>query len=131
MVRDFCSTTFLSKRYCFFFRALPFGCGSPLGESMSITISLVAGTFDDILCWPFEGTIQIRVFRQELSGLFWLNLQKTDNETTPCFSRPLLLQPYPRCSTLFYLPSNGTFKTHKNLIKNDNVYIHINISDFP
>ena len=42
-------------------RAFPYGCGSALGKSMSITISLITGPFDDILSWPFKGTIQISV----------------------------------------------------------------------
>ena len=45
LVRDYCSTAFLSKPYgySFFIRAFPYGCGSTLGRSMYITISLIAG----------------------------------------------------------------------------------------
>ena len=66
LARDFCSTAFLSKPYGynFFIRAFPYGCGPAIGKSMSITISLIAGPFDDILTWPFRGTIQISLFRQ-------------------------------------------------------------------
>ena len=76
LARDFCTTTFLSKPYgySFFIRAFPFGCGPALGKSMSITISLIAGPFDDILTWPFKGTIQTSVFRQDNSVLIWTNL---------------------------------------------------------
>ena len=104
--RDFFSTAFLSKPYgySFFTRAFPFGCGPALGKSMSITISLIAGPpFDDILTWPFEGSIQISVFRQDNSSLIWTNLLKTNDETTPCFSRPSPLQPKPK---LWYLLSS-------------------------
>ena len=54
--RDFCSTAFLSKPYgySFFIRTLHYGCGPALGKSMSITISLIAGPFDDILPGPLE-----------------------------------------------------------------------------
>ena len=83
--REFCSTPFLSQSYgySFFIRAFPYGCGPALGKSMSITISLIGGHFDDILTWPFEGTIQISVFRQDNSGLIWTNLVKTNDKTTP------------------------------------------------
>ena len=58
LTRVFCSTVFLSKPsgYSFFIRAFTYGCGPALGKSMSITVSLIAGPFDDILPWPFRGT---------------------------------------------------------------------------
>ena len=132
LTRDFCSTAFLKKPYgySFFIHAFRFGCGPALGKSMSFTISLIAGPFDDILPWPFRGTIQISVFRQDNSGLIWTNLLKTNDKTTPCFTRPSPLQPNPSCG-IFYLPHEEMFKTHKNLIENDNVYIQIKILDFP
>ena len=133
LARDFCSTAFLSKPYgySFFIRAFPYGCGPAIGNSMSITISLIAGPFDDILTWPFKGTIQISVFRQDNSGLIWTNLLKTNDKTTSCFTRPSPLQPNPSCGIFFYLPHEEMFKTQKNLIENDNVYIQIKILDFP
>ena len=75
LTRDFCTTAFLSKPYgySFFIRAFPYRCGPALGKSMSITISLIAGPFDVILSWPFKGTLQISVFRQDNSGLIWRN----------------------------------------------------------
>ena len=95
--RDFCSTAFLSKPYgySFFIRAFPYGCGPALGKSMSSTVSLIARPFDDIPTGPFKGTIQISVFKQDNSGLICPNLLKTNDKTTPCFSRPSLLQPNP------------------------------------
>ena len=133
LARDFCSTAFLSKPYgySFFIRAFPYGCGPAVGKLMSITISLIAGPFDDILPWPFKGTIQISVFRQDNSGLIWTNLLKTNDKTTPCFTRTSPLQSNPSCGILFYLPHEEMFKTQKNLIKNDNFYIQIKILDFP
>ena len=106
LVRDFCRTAFLSKPYgySFLIRAFPYGCGPALGKSMSITIFLIAGPFDDILSWPFKGTIPIRFFKQDISGLIWTNLLKTNDKTTPCLSRPSPLQPNPSCGTFFYLP---------------------------
>ena len=88
LARDFCSTAFLSRPYGyrFFIRAFHYGCGPAIGKSMSITISLIAGPFGDILTWPFEGIIQISVFRQNNSGLIWTNLLKTNDKTTPCFT---------------------------------------------
>ena len=76
LTRDFCSTAFLSKPYgySFFIRAFLYGCGRALGKLKSITISLIAGPFDDIFPWPFKGTIQISVFRQDNFGLIWTNL---------------------------------------------------------
>ena len=133
LARDFCSTVFLSKPYgfSFFIRAFPYGCGPALGKSMSVNISLIAGPFYDILTGPFKGTIQISVFRKDNSGLIWTNLPKTNDKTTPCFSRPSPLQPNPSCGIFFYLPHEEMFKTQKNLIKKDNVYIQIKILDFP
>ena len=133
LARDFCSTAFLSKLYgySYFIRAFPYGCGPAIGNSMSITISLIAGPFDDILTWPFKGTIQISVFRQDNSGLIWTNLLKTNDKTTSCFTRPSPLQPNPSCGIFFYLPHEEMFKTQKNLIKNDHVYIQIKILDSP
>ena len=131
LVRGFCSSAFLSEPYGWssFVRAFTYGCDSAPGRSMSITISLIAGRFDHILSWPFKRTIQINVFRRDNSGLIWTNL-KTDDKNTPCFSRPSPLQLNPSCGILFYLPHEEIFKTHKILIKNDNVYIQIKILDF-
>ena len=133
LARDFCSTAFLSKPYgnSFFIRAFPYGCGPALGKSMSIIISLKAGPFDDILSWPFKGTIQISVFRQVISGLIWTNLLKTNDKTTTCFSRLSPSQPNPGCGIFFYLPHEETFRTDRNLMKNDNVSVQIKTLDFP
>ena len=133
LARDFCSTAFLSKPYgySFFIRSFPYGCGPAIGKSLSITISSIAGPFDDIFTWPFKRTIQIREFRQDNSGLIWTNILKTNDKNTPCFTRPSPLQPNPSCGIFFYLPHEEMFKTQKNLIKNDNVYIQIKILDFP
>ena len=130
LARVFCSTAYLSKPYgySFFTRALPYGCGPAFGTSMSITISLIAGPFDDILTWPFDGTIQIR---QNNSGLIWKNLSKTNDKTTPCFSRPSPSQTNPSCGIFFCFPHEEMFKTDKNLKKNDNGYIQMKILDFP
>ena len=130
---DFCSTAFLSKPYgySFFIGAFPYGCGPALGKSMSITKSLIAGAFNDILTWPFKGTIQVSVFRQDNSGLIWTNLLKTNDKTTHCFSRPSPLKRNPRCGIFFYLLHEEMFKTDKNFKKNNNAYIQIKILDFP
>ena len=112
-------------------RAFPYICNQAFGKLMSITISPIDGPSDDILSWPFKGTIQISVFREDNSVLIWTNLLKTDEKTKACFSRPSPLQPNPSCGILFYLPHEEMFKTHKNLLKNDNVSIQILIFDFP
>ena len=106
LAREFCSTAFLSKPYGYslFICAFPYGCGSALGKSMSTTISRIARPFDNILSWPFKGTIQISVFRQDNSGLTWTNFLNTDYSTTPSFSQPSPLQPNPSCGILFCLP---------------------------
>ena len=133
LARDFCSTAILSQPYdySFFIRASPYGSGPALGKSMSITISLIGGPVDNILTWPFKGTIPISVFRQNNSGLIWTNLLKTNDKTTPCFSRPSPLQPTSSCGIVFYLPHEEMLKIDKNLMKNDNDYIKIKILDFP
>ena len=133
LARDFCSTAFLSKSYGygFFIGGFPYGCRSAIGRSMSVIISLTAGTCDDIVSWLFKGTMQISVFRQYNSGLIWTNLLNRDDKTTPCFLRPLPLQPKPSCGILFYLPNEESFKTDKNLKKNYIVCIQIKILDFP
>ena len=121
LAREFCSTAFLSKPYgySFFIRTFPYGRGPALGKSMSITISVVSGPFEDILTWLFKGTIQISVFRQDNFALIWTNLLKTNEKTTPCLSRPSLLQSNPSFGVFFYLPHEEKFKTDKNLIKNE------------
>ena len=119
LAQDFCSTAFLSKPYGYPFviRAFPCRCGPALAKSMSITISLIAGPFDDILPWPFKGSIQIIVFRQDNSGLIWTNVLKKNDKTTPRFVRTSPLQPNPSCGNFFYLPHEELFKAHKNIIK--------------
>ena len=73
LARDFCSTAFLSKPYgySFFLRALPSGCGPALGKSMSITISLIAGT----LRWYSHLALQRNNINQCIqTRQFWSNL---------------------------------------------------------
>ena len=94
LARDFCI-------YSFCIHAFPYGFGPALGKSISITISLGAGPFDDIFSWPLTGTIQISVFRQDNSGLIWNNLLKTNDKTTPCSVRPSPLQPNSSCGIFF------------------------------
>ena len=74
LARDFCSTAFLSKPYGyrFFIRAFPFGCGPALGNLMSITISLLAGPFDDIPLGPLRNNPNQRFQTRQL----WYNLDK-------------------------------------------------------
>ena len=119
LARDFCSTALLSKSYgyAFFIGGFPYGCRSAIGRSMSVIISLIAGTFNDFVSWLFKGTMQVSDFRRYNSGLIWTNLLKRDDKTTPCFSWPLPLQPNPSCGILFYLLNEESFKTHKNLKK--------------
>ena len=132
LARDFCSTAFFSKPYDYSFLSAPslMDVAQHLANQC-LSISLIAGPFDDILSWPFKGTIQISVFRQDNSGLIWTNLLKTNYKTTPCFSRSSPHQPNPSCCIFFYLPHEEMFKADKNLIKNGNVYIQIKILDFP
>ena len=65
MARDICCTPLLTQPYgdSFFIPAFPNGCGSALSKPMSITIRLLVAHFDDMLSWPFKGTIQISIFR--------------------------------------------------------------------
>ena len=74
---------------------------------MSITISLIAGPFDDIVTWPFRGTIQISVFRQDNSGLIWTNLLKTNDKP-----RPALHAHHP-CNLTRVVVSSSTFPMRK------------------
>ena len=105
LARDFCSTAFLSKPYGYslFIRALPYGCGPAIGKSMSITISLIAGPFDDILTWPFRGTIQISIFRQDNSVLIWTNPLKKKIKLHPA------LHAHHPCNLIRVVVSSSTF----------------------
>ena len=78
MVRNFYSTGFLSKPYGYIFciRAYPYGCGQALGKSMSITISLIAGPFDDILSGPSKNNSD-QCFQ---TRHFWSNLDKPSQD---------------------------------------------------
>ena len=109
LARAFYSTGFINQPYGKSFFILN-GCGSAFGKSMSISKSLIAGPFDDILSWLFEGTNRIKIFRQNDSSILWTNLLKTGDKTTPCFSQSSTLQPNPGFVIFLYLPHDEMFQ---------------------
>ena len=60
LTRDFYSTAHLNRSfgYKFLISTFPYGCGSTLGKSMSITVSAISGPFEHILSWPLNGKYQ-------------------------------------------------------------------------
>ena len=75
LTRDYCSTAFLSKPYgySFFIHAFFYRCGSALGRSMSITISVIAGPFEYICLLTFYWNHSNQYFQ---TRQFWFDLDK-------------------------------------------------------
>ena len=122
-----CSPIFLSHPYGhnFYKYFYPYGLAAAMGTWASISLSISAGEYDDILPWPVSKTIQIKV-RDQLNPLStWSQTIESQELTKPTSieysSVPTVRYPY------FFVHSK-LFNETDGYLYNDTIYLEIPFS---
>ena len=114
--------------YNFYINFYPYGFAAAIGTWVSITLSISAGEYDDILPWPVSKTIQIKV-RDQLNSLnTWSQTIESKELTKPTTNEystvPTVRHPY-------FLPQSKLFNDTDGYLHNDTIYTEISFSDPP
>ena len=114
--------------YNFYLNFYPYGFAAAIGTWASISLSLSAGEYDDILPWPVSKTIQIKV-RNQINPLnIWSQLIESKEITKPTTNEystvPTVRHPH-------ILPHSILFNGTDGYLHYDTIYIEISFSDPP
>ena len=114
--------------YNFYLNFYPYGFAAAIGTWASISLSISAGEYDDILPWPVSKTIQIKV-RDQLNPLnTWSQIIDSKELTKPTADEystvPTIRYPY-------FFPHSKLFNETDGYLHNDTIYIEISFSDHP
>ena len=114
--------------YNFYLTFYPYAFAAAIGTRASITLSISAGEYDDILPWPVSKTIQLKV-RNQLNPLNnWNQAIESEELTKPTTNEystvPTVRHPY-------FLPHSKLFNETDGYLHNHTIYIHISFSDPP
>ena len=117
-----------SYGYNFYLNLYPYGFAAAIGTWMSLSHSVSAGEYDDILTWPISKTIQIKV-RDQLNPLnAWsqtIEPRELTRPTTTDFSTvPTVRYPY-------FFPHTKLFEETNGYFHNDTMYLEISFFDPP
>ena len=114
--------------YNFYLNLYPYEFAAAIGTWASISLSMSAGEYDDMLSWPVSKIIQIKV-RDQLNPLnTWSQTIETKEPTRPTsaeFSTAPTVR-YPEFS-----PHSKLFKKADGYLYNDTIYLEISFSDTP
>ena len=98
------------------------------GTWASISISISAGEYDDILPWPVSKTIQNKV-RDQLNPLnTWSQIIKSKKLTKPTADE---YSTVPTIRYTYFFPHSKHFNETDGYLHNDTIYIKISFSDPP
>ena len=114
--------------YNFYLNLYPYGLAAAIGTWVSLSLSISAGEYDDILFWPIFKTIQIKV-RDQLNTLNASSQTIEPREltlpTTTDFSTvPTVRYPY-------FFPHTKLFDETNGYFHNDTMYLEISFFDPP
>ena len=114
--------------YNFYLKLYPCGFAAAIGTWASISLSISAGEYDDILPWPVSKTMQIRVRDQLNPPNTWsqtIESKELNKPTsTECSTVPTVRHPY-------FFPHSKLFNEIDGYLHNDTIYIEIFFSDPP
>ena len=114
--------------YNFFLKLYPYGFAAAIGTWASISLSISAGEYDDILPWPVSKTIQIKVRDQ-------LNPPNTWSQTTESkeLTRPTSVEfsTVPTVRPPYFFPHSQLFNETDGYLYNDAMYLEISFFDPP
>ena len=114
--------------YNFYLNLYPYGFAAAIGSWASLSLSMSAGEYDDLLAWPVSKTILIKV-RDQLNPLnVWsqtIEPRELTRPTTAEFSTvPTVRYPY-------FFPHTKLFDETNGYFHNDTMYIEISFFDPP
>ena len=114
--------------YKFYLNFYPYGFAAAIGTWASISLSISAGEYDDILPCPVSKTIQIKVRNQMKPLNTWSQTIQSKELTKPSTSEystvPTVRHPY-------FLPHSKLFIESDGYLHNVTIYIEIFFSDPP
>ena len=114
--------------YIFYLNFYPYGFTAAIGTWASISLSISAGEYVDILPWPVSKTIQIKV-RDQLNRLnTWNQVIESKELTKPTANEnsTVLTVRYP-----YFSPHSKLFNDTDGYLHNDTIYIEISFFDPP
>ena len=113
-----CSSIFRSHPYGynFYLNWYPYGFAAAIGTWVSVSLSISAGNYDDILPWPVSKTIQFKV-RDQVNPL---NAWSQTIESRPA-SADFSTVPTVRCS--YFFPHTNLFNETDGFLHNDTMYL--------
>ena len=106
----------------FYSNFYPYGFAAAIGTWVSISLSISAGEYDDILPWPVSKTIQIKV-RDQLNPLNTWNQTVESKEITKPTSTEYSTVPTVRYP--YFVPHSKPFNKTDRYLYNDTIYIEI------
>ena len=114
--------------YNFYLNLYPYGFGAAIGTWASISPSISAGEYDDILPRPVSKTIQIKM-REQLNSLnTWIQTIESEELTRPASAEnstvPTVRYPY-------FFPHSKLFNEADCYLYNDTMYLEISFFDPP
>ena len=112
--------------YNFYLNVYPYGFAAAIGTWASLSLSISAGEYDDILPWPVSKTIQIKVRDQLNSINTWSQIIESKELTEPIANEystvPTVRDPY-------VCPHSKLFSETDGYLHNDTIFIEISFSD--
>ena len=122
---SFCSQPY---GYNFHLNFHPDGFAAAIGTWASISLSISAGEYDDILPWPVSKTIQIKVRDQPNPLNTWSQTIESKELTKPTSTEystvPTVRYPH-------FVPHSKLFNETDGYLHNDTIYIEISFFDPP
>ena len=114
--------------YSFYLNFHPYGFAAAIGTWVSISVSLSAGEYDNILPWEVSKTIRIKV-RDQLNSLStWSQTIESKVLTKPTVNEystvPTVRYPY-------FIPRSKLFNVTDGYLHNESIYIEISIFVHP
>ena len=119
----FCSHPY-GYNFCLIF--YPYGFAAAIGTWASITLSISAGEFDDILPWPVSKTIQLKVRNQLNPRNTWNQAIESKELTKPTTNE---YSTVPTVRLPCFLPHSKLFNETDGYLHNDTIFIEISFSD--
>ena len=114
--------------YNFYLNFYPYGFAAAIGTWPSISLSVSADEYDDILPWPVSKTIQIKM-RDQLNSLnIWSQTIESKVLTKPTANE---YSTVPTVRYLYFLPHSNFFNETDGYLYNDTIYIEISFFDPP
>ena len=112
----------------FYLNFYPYGVAAAIGKSASISLSISAGEYEDILSWPISKTIQIKV-RDQLNPLNTCcqtieSKELTKPTSTEYSTVPTVRRPY-------FFPHSKLFNDTDGYLHNGTIYIEVFFDPLP